>query len=145
MRALSLRFTVRRLMMLVAVLAVFSSCAAWYWKATRRGWTEAKLDRLIRAEVPPNGDRIDAEAWFDRHGILHAYFKAPIEDRIGGRTVPEAVGLDPSTLGGAVRGVLSGPGVNVSLFSSGEICVYFFLDGNGRIACYFIDIHIKSP
>lgn len=139
MRSLRIRFTVRRLMVLVAVLAVFSSCVAWYWKATRRGWTEARLERLIRAEVAPNSDRADVEAWFDRHGIGHAYFTAPIEDRRGTLTTPEIAGLDPSKLSGAVRGDILSPEANVSLFSSGEICIYFFLDKNGRLAGYLVD------
>jgi hypothetical protein len=54
----------------------------WLWGESQRGWTTAKLERLIRSELQPGCDRVDVEAWLDRHGIQRFGSRNPwtIED-----------------------------------------------------------------
>jgi hypothetical protein len=102
------------------------------------GWTEEMLERLIREEIPANSGREEVEAWFDRHGIPYTYFGKTTRDREGEKTMPQLAGLRDEDLSGMVRGEISGPDANVSLFFSGHIEVYFFFDKKGRLAGHLI-------
>src|SRR5579871_3804476 len=50
-----------------------AAVAAWVAWTCLHGWTSARLERLIRAEVPPGCGRAEVEGFLDRHRILHGY------------------------------------------------------------------------
>jgi hypothetical protein len=78
--------------------------ASWVWIDSRRGWSVARLEALIAAEVPFDADRQAVEKWFDRHGIAHSYIVDTTGDRASQSTMPMLAGLRDEDLGGMVRG-----------------------------------------
>jgi hypothetical protein len=117
---------------LVLFLLALISCGGWLWWSSQRGWTVAKLERLIQAEVPQGCDRTTVEAWFNHHGICYDWFEDTTGDMRGRSTMPQLVGLRSENLSGMLRGVIEGPEANVDLIAPGKISVYFFFDKQGR-------------
>ncbi len=136
---LSLKFSLRQQMAMVLVFALFASIGSWYWRASQRGWTVSKLERLIQAEVPLGCNRPFVETWLDRQGITHSYFPGPSRDRRGKQTMPEIAGLDPSKVNETVRGEIGVSEANVSVVFSGTISIYFFFDAKGRLIGSLVD------
>jgi hypothetical protein len=121
------------------LLVAVGGCMGWVWWASQRGLTVAKLERSIRAEVPPRCDRQVIDAWFDRHRFPHSWSE---DTRVGGRgnqTMAELAGLRDEELSGVCYAVVEGPEVNVDLVFSGRIGIYFFFDERGRYAGHYID------
>jgi hypothetical protein len=120
---------------LVLALAAIGGCGACVWWATQRGWTVAKLERSIRAEVPPSCDRRTAEAWFDKHHIQHWW-----SDETSLARAPQTPArFRDKDVGGMLEGVIEGPEANVDLISPGEISIYFFFDEQGRLVGHLVD------
>jgi hypothetical protein len=121
-----------------ALLALVGG-GGWLWWSSQRGWTVAKLERLIQAELPQGCDRAAAEAWFDRHGIRYGWFEDTTGDMRGHQTMPQLAGLQSNELSGMMRGDIAGPEANVSLIVPGRISVYFFFDKQGRRVGHLVD------
>ncbi len=120
---------------LVIVIAVLM----WASADGRRGWTAARLETLIRAEVPAAADRQYVEAWLDRHGLTPMYFAdTAAADRYGDRTMPALEGLRDADLGGMLRASVEGREANVGFWWSGRIGVYFFFDRAGRLVGHLV-------
>jgi hypothetical protein len=102
------------------------------------------LEQLIEAEVPPGCDRQQAEAWFNKHGIMHSYFKDTIGDRSGQKTMPMLAGLSDKDLSGMVRGWIEGPEANVGFGESGRINIYFFFDKQERCVGHLVHPFVYS-
>jgi hypothetical protein len=127
------------------LLVAVGGCVSWVWWASQRGLTVAKLERSIRAEIPPRCDRQVIDAWFDRHHIQHFWSE---ETRVGGRgnqTMAELAGLRDEDLSGVSYAVVEGPEVNVDLVYSGRLGVYFFFDKRGQCAGHHIDAFAYEP
>jgi hypothetical protein len=125
-------------LVLLAVLAV----GTWIWLDWQRGWTVAKLERLIEAEVPPSCDRQQVEEWFERRGIQYWHFP----DK--GKSLPRApsiymllaAGVRPKDVGGWMAGKIEGAQANVGfLRDDGRIDVYFFFDKEGRLLGHWVE------
>lgn len=129
---------------LTILVLVVVATGVWVWRDSQRGWTVARLEQLIAAEVPAGCDRLQAEAWFDRHGIEHSYFVDTTGDRSGNSTMPRLAGLRDEDLSGMVRGWIEGPEANVGFGSSGRITIYFFFDKKGHCAGHLIDPFVYS-
>jgi hypothetical protein len=123
---------------LTLLLLVLGS-AGWLWWLSEQGWTVAKLERLIQAEVPPNAERKSVEAWFVRHSIRYNWWVDTTGDRRGHQTMPEIAGLSNRDLSGMLRGDIDGAAANVGLFSSGRIRVFFFFDKQGNCVGHLVD------
>jgi hypothetical protein len=127
----------------LVVLAVLA-LATWVGLDSQRGWTVAKLERLIEAEVTPHCDRQQVEAWFDRHGIPHKYSVDTTGSRYGDQTMPMLAGLRDEDLGGMVGGGIEGPQANLGFLRNGRISVYFFLDKQGRVVGHLVHPFVYS-
>jgi hypothetical protein len=129
-------------LVVLAVLAV----TAWVWWDSQRGWTVAKLERLIAAEVPPHGDRQQVEAWFNRHGIEHWYIpdKSKPWPGPGSSITLRLAGLRDEDVSALVAGKIEGPEANVGFLQSGRIWVYFFLDKQGRVVGHLVRPFVYS-
>lgn len=134
----------RRRLAIVSVLALVLG-GVWAGRSPRRGWTVDKVQRLIRAEVPPGCDRGAAESWFDRHGIRHFWFDDVTGDRRGGRTMPDMAGLRSDQLLGMLRGDIEGADADVDWLFPGRIGVYFFFDRQGRRVGEVVDPLVYMP
>jgi hypothetical protein len=116
------------------VLLALAGGGAWLGWQSQRSWTAAELEKRIQTELPPDCDRWEVEAWFDRHGIPHSYNTDTAEDRYQGFTMPMLAGLGDRVLSGQVRGVVHRPDANRDSF----IDVYFFFDQRGCCAGYLV-------
>jgi hypothetical protein len=113
----------RRIRWLVLGFLAVIACA-WLMWLIFRGWTTARLERLINAEVPPNGSRPELESFFDRHGIPHGYFDGT-EPSGFNADVAKKAGFDGRNLGGVVQGEIEN--ANESMLMYNEIFIYFFI------------------
>jgi hypothetical protein len=127
---------------LTFLLLTFIGCGGWMWWSSQRGWTVAKLERLIQLEVPRECDRATVEAWFDRHGIRQSWFEDTTGDMRGQQTMPQLAGLRSSDLSGMVRGDIVGPAANVDWVFPGRISIYFFFDKQGRRVGHLVDLFV---
>lgn len=135
-----LRFLARHPVLSVALLA----CCVGVWFYSQRGWTVAKLERLIQTELPLDCDRKTAEAWFKRHGIWHDSFAYAPRDMRGHSTMQQLAGLQSKYIEHTVRGEIDSPAANVGLIDSGRISLYFFFDENDRLLGHYIDEFMYS-
>jgi hypothetical protein len=119
---------------LVLLLAVPGGWLAW---TSPQGWTEARLERLIRAEVAAGSDRAQVEDRLNRHSIKHAYFinNADHEYYMG---FARDAGLRKEDLSGVLKGNV-GP-ANEGWILRSEIEVFFFFDRQGRLAGHFVEV-----
>jgi hypothetical protein len=124
------------------VLAGLGLAGAGVWWATHRGWTEAKLERLIGPEVPAGCDRAVVEGWLDRHGFPHRYAPIDVGDRYFADTAAKA-GLDLRALRAVVKGDVFP--ANESLVFRSEIEVFFFFDAHGRVAGHALEVWLDGP
>jgi hypothetical protein len=113
-------------------------CGGWLWWSSQRGWTVSKLERLIRAELPPLCDRAAAEAWFNRHGIAFAWFHDTTGDVSGKKTMVQIAKLRSSQLSGMLRGDIEGSQANVDWIFPGRISVYLFFDKEGMLVGHLV-------
>jgi len=130
---------------LILLLVTLVSCGGWLWWCSQRGWTVAKLERLIEAEVPPDCGRKTVEAWFDQHGIRYTWFEDTTGAMRGHQTMPQLAGLRSEDLSGMLCGEISGPEANVDLIFPGRISVYFFFDKQGRRVGHLVDPFVYMP
>lgn len=129
---------------LVFVLVAAIALGACIRRDSQRGWTKARLEDLIVAEVPGACDRTHVEAWFDKHGIEHLYFADTTGDQAGKNTMPMLAGLRDEDLSGMVRGRIDGPEANVGFGESGRISVYFFFDKQGKMVGHLVYVFVYS-
>jgi hypothetical protein len=129
---------------LTLVLVAVAAAGTWVWRGSLRGWTVAKLEALIEAEVPRGCDRQHVEAWFKRHRIQHLYFAHTTGDRRGPYTMPMLAGLRDRDLSGMIRGTISWPEANMGFGRNGDIMVYFFFDTQGRCVGHLVHPFVVS-
>jgi hypothetical protein len=124
------------------VLGAAALLMAW----DQRGWTVSRLERKIKAEVPPGCGRAEVEAWLARQRIRRSYREYTTGDRRGDRTMPMLAGLDSKDLSGMVRGDIEpSEGANVNWFFPGRITIYFFFDKQGRLVGRLVDPFVYMP
>jgi hypothetical protein len=127
-------------LIVLAVVAI----TTWALIDSRRGWSVARLEASIAAEVPSGADRWTIEKWFDGHRISHDFLVDTTGDRSGHSTMPMLAGLRDGDLGGMVRGLIWGSEANVGFLESGRIALYFFFDKEGRLVGHLVDPFIYS-
>lgn len=120
------------------------ACGAWFWRECQRGWTEARLERSIAAEIELGCGRKQVETWFNTHGIRYQYFSDTTGDRVGASTMPMLAGLNDSSLGGMLRRWIDGPEANVGFFELGYIQIFFFFDHAGTCVGHLVRPFIYS-
>ena len=121
----------------IALLVVGGAVGEWIYY--HRGWTESKVESLIRTELSLGCDRIAVAAWFDRHKIPHIHSRELDRHMQGHLTMPDLAGLDSSKLSSMESGRLEGPGVNVHLIMDGRITIYFFFDKQGQLVGHYVN------
>ncbi len=122
---------------LTLLLVSLVGCGGWLGWSSQRGWTPAKAERLIQAEVPPGCDRPTVEKWFDRHGIHYSWWE-------GETARANQVGLRHEDLSGALIGQIDHPEANVDLIDRGRLQIYFFFDKQGRLAGHLVHADIPE-
>jgi hypothetical protein len=129
-----------------ATLLVVGAVGSLVWW-DQRGWTVARLERRIKAEVPPGCGRAEVEAWLDRQGIRRSYWEDTTGTRYqDGTTMPILAGLDPKDLSGMVRGdIAPSEGANVNWLFPGRISIYFFFDKQGRRVGHLVHPFVYMP
>lgn len=104
-----------------------------------------RFDDAIRREVPPAATRSQVEAWFDQHGIDHAYFEDVRGDRRGVPGKPGSVSmaefasLREEDLSGMVRGTIHCPDERARIGDSGSFSIYFFFDKQQTCVGHLVD------
>jgi hypothetical protein len=130
----------RRWLIAAAVLLfIFASVAMLYWFAFLRGWTVAKIEHLVGAEIPVGSPRPEVEASLKKLGIKHSYFHDVTKGNIAsihGQTLPQRAGLAERDLSGMVEWVIDD--ANVDLFHPSYIYVYFFFDREERLVGHLV-------
>jgi hypothetical protein len=124
------------------LLVTLLICSGWWWWATHHGWTVAKVERLIEAEVPRRCSRATAAAWFRRHKIDYTRFEGFPGDMRGHQTMAELAGLRSDEIGETLRGEIDE--ANLDLICHGTISVYFFFDKQGRLAGHLVHPFVYS-
>jgi hypothetical protein len=119
------------------VLVLLASAGAWLWWNTQQGWTVARLERLIGAEVPVGSDLAQVEGWLNCHGIQNTYSILNAHDNDYADSARQA-GLRKQNLSGVMKGDVVP--ANESWFFRSEIEVLFFFDKNGRLAGHTVDV-----
>jgi hypothetical protein len=120
-------------LVLAAIVGVGISSPEW-----GRGWTEAKVRRLIRTEVPRSSTKTALEGWFDRHGITHGAVRGDTRGgSIGDQTFRELAGLREEDVDEIVFGEIEAPDANVSWVFSGRIDIVFFFK-QGRCVGHWV-------
>jgi hypothetical protein len=69
------RFTLRTMLIAVAMIA---AVVGWLRYESQRGWTVAKVERLVKAEVNPDWNPEQFEEWVQRKGF--GLFKECVSD-----------------------------------------------------------------
>jgi hypothetical protein len=139
-------FSLRRLFAIIALTALIASGIAYISGESQKGWTVAKIDRLINAQIPLGCDQQQIESWLDKLGIRHNYTTETWEYMTAnGYTMPTLAGLNPATLDGMIVGRIEGKDANVSLFFSGRISLFFFFDHKGAYVGHYIDKIVHGP
>jgi hypothetical protein len=87
--------------------------------------TVKQVEKKVRNGVPLGSNRLEVEAWLKSQGIEYGYHDDPKSDS----SVNDA-GLEPDTLSGVIQGIIRD--TDRSLMVEGSICLYFFLDKEGR-------------
>jgi hypothetical protein len=126
------RFPIPCVGCLSIVLLVPIVGVTWALVDSQRGWTEARLEKAIQAELPAGCDREQVEKWFDMHGIGHAYVKHKSD-----------VHADDSKIR-QITGWIEGREANVGFGESGRITIDFFFDDEGRCIGHRIDPFVYS-
>jgi hypothetical protein len=118
--------------LLSIVLLVPLVIATWALVDSQRGWTEARLEKAIQAELPVDCDREQVENWFDKHGIRHANVKRKSDVHADDDTIRQTSGW------------IEGREANVGFLESGRITIDFFFDEQGRCVGHRIDPFVYS-
>ena len=117
------------------VVAIVLVCVWFRWAATR-GWTVEKLDRLVQASVEPNWNVEDADKWVRLHG-----FESRRDRNVSAVRMYRKL-QQTSNVSSVVQGqVTKEQGANPGLFKDGELRIYFFYDGLGRLFKYVIYVN----
>jgi hypothetical protein len=85
----------RTLVFALGLLVLSMALAGFFWYEATKGWTCAKLKRIISAELPPGSTRAQVEDWLDAHGFP---IQISTPDKTGPWSATE-VGLDPREVG----------------------------------------------
>lgn len=126
--------TVGRMMVIVALCAPIAAGGSWYWRATHRGWTVARVENLIRSEVPPRATRAEVIAWRDRHGLL------PYWDGDGQVAAhARAAQMDLSRCQTYEMAIISYPRANADLLTGGQIVTVFLFDGRDQLVGWQVE------
>jgi hypothetical protein len=136
----------RRLFAVIALAALVASGFAYRSGESQKGWTIAKIDRLINAGIPLGCDQQQMESWLDKLGIRHNYTTETWEYKTdSGSTMPTLAGLNPAKLDGMIVGRIEGKDANVSLIFSGRLSLFFFFDHKGAYVGHYIDKIVDGP
>jgi hypothetical protein len=128
--------------LLVIAALVAAASGSWIaWNALH-GWTQARLEARIAAELPPGYTRYDAEAFLDRHGIFHEYFPG-----MGSFNVHAAkkAGLNERDVVGVVTGQVPWEEANEHMLLPSDIFVHFFIDSRGIVTGYWVHALVYGP
>jgi hypothetical protein len=112
------------------------AASGWCWWQKHSGWTEARLERLIRAELPVGSSREQVEAWLAGHRVWHEFRPPERGDRYD--EAARRLGLGTADLSGVLVGDFYP--AHESLIFKNEIEVYFFFDRNGRLVGHALDV-----
>jgi hypothetical protein len=87
--------------------------------------TVKQVEKKVRNGVPLGSNRLEVETWLKSQGIEYGYTDSPKH-----ASSAENAGLEPDMLSGIVQAIIRD--TDRSLMAEGSICIYFFLDKNGR-------------
>jgi hypothetical protein len=124
-------------------LLLLMGAAAWLAWGLLHGWTCTKVERLIQAEVPPDCDRGQVEAWFERHDIPHGYFEGTTGTSSFNVELALRLGLKPEDVSGVEHGDISE--ANEHFLFPSDISIYFVFDSRRRLAGHLVDAMIYGP
>lgn len=118
------RFRLLTLFLFIAAIAAFLA----YW--LNRGWTVAKVERLIQAEFNPDWQAADVKDWIESHGFDADQARDIAGTKPYGSIRAPSLPDEPQFV---VRGYI-GPehGSNIGPFHRGGIFMFFFFDSVGR-------------
>jgi hypothetical protein len=117
------RSTLRTMLIAIAVIA---AAFGWLRYQSQRGWTQAKLERLIEKEFDPTWDKEHLLLWAADYGFHggeglngyeHRYYDGPENRQIGQILFISVLPEDEANLG---------------LFQKGSITAYFYYDTDGK-------------
>jgi hypothetical protein len=133
-----------RLSLLVIVGLAVAASGSWIaWNALH-GWTQARLEARITAELPTGYTREDAEGFLDRHGIYHEYYPGVKEGSFNDYAVKTA-GLSERDVAGVVTGHVTPGEANEHWLLPSDIDIHFFIDPRGKVIGHWVDPIIYGP
>jgi hypothetical protein len=100
------------------------------------GWTSNKVERMIKAALPPGSTRQEVEAWLGKQKIEYVYLKDVTGDRTNDKTMPQIAGLKHEELSGMIRATI--PDAHVHLILPGDMHIYFFFDLDGKLIKHLV-------
>src|SRR5260221_456143 len=122
---------------IVGLVLLLAMSGAWLTWRSQQGWTEARLERLIRAEVAGGNEPAQGEDLPKRHRSQHAHFIKNADNEYYAGFARHA-GLREEDLSGVLMGDV-GP-ANEGWILRSEIEVFFFFDKQGRLAGHFVEV-----
>jgi hypothetical protein len=93
--------------------------------------TVKQVEDRISKDVPIGSSRVEVEMWLKSQGIEYSY-----TNNTRHTSSVERAGLDPDKLSGLVQAIIRD--TDRSFMVEGSICLYFFLDKNGRTVKHMV-------
>jgi hypothetical protein len=131
-----------RIVCLSVGLLLLIGGASWLAWSLFHGWTSAKAERRIQAELPACCDRGQVQAWFERHGILHEYFEGTTGTSSFNVELALRLGLKLEDVSGVEQGVCE---ANEHFLYPSALYIYFVFDAQGRLAGHIVDAMVYGP
>jgi hypothetical protein len=100
----------------------------------RHPWTPERVDRFARERLLPGLPRAEIESAFDSVGFSHEFYERFWDVERSARLA----GIAPSEFGGAVGAYVPDP--NLGCFTGGHVTICCFLDRDGRLMKYRIEV-----
>jgi hypothetical protein len=116
--------------------------ASWLGWDLFHGWTSAKAERLIQAELPTGCDRGQVQAWFERHDLPHEYFEGTTGTSGYNVELALRLGLKLDDVSGVEQGVCE---ANEHFLFPSELYIYFVFDSQGHLAGHIVDAMVYGP
>jgi hypothetical protein len=100
-----------------------------------RPWTPERVEKAVREGLPTGSAREEIESFLDRLGFPHHFYDSLHSvDATDGRVS----GVTPADFGGAISAHVPNP--NLGLLTGGSIRMVFYLNKNGRLIKYDLEV-----
>jgi hypothetical protein len=135
------RFRPQKRWVVAALLLCTSAPLLYWWNPgfvfrPQINWTVEDVEQLVDSEVPKKANRIEVEAFFDKHRIPHSWFDVDPGDFNDGTEAAKRAGLTKQGFHNWMRGDIFNAQVEFLIIL--HIHIYFFFDDKGRVITFLV-------